>query len=92
MRPQKKLSQDPNHTQFICSVNDYQYRDIMSYSDIINKIANQEDEDILWKFKRIFAHDRPLNQYHTNSKGYLYNVMVELETWENTTETLSIIA
>ena len=55
------LSQDPDHTQFISSVNDDQYEDIMSYNNIINHIANQEDEYIVWKFKHIVAHEGPLN-------------------------------
>ena len=38
---EKKLAQDPGHTQFICSVNDDQHKEIISYNDIINKIANQ---------------------------------------------------
>ena len=36
-----KLAQEPGHTQLICSVNNYQSEDIMSYNDIINHIASQ---------------------------------------------------
>ena len=39
---EKKLAKDPVHTQFICSVNSYQYKYIMPYNDIINNISNQE--------------------------------------------------
>ena len=56
-----KLEKDPDHTQFICSVYDYQYIDIMSYNDIISHITKQEDENIVWKFKRIVSHEGPLN-------------------------------
>ena len=49
-----KLAQDPGHTQFILSVDDYKYKEIMPYNDIIKHIKNQEDQDIVWKFKRIF--------------------------------------
>ena len=34
----EKLAKDPGHTQFICSDNYYQYKEIMSYSKIINHI------------------------------------------------------
>ena len=56
-----KLEKDPDHTQFICSVYDYQYIDIMSYNDIISHITKQEGENIVWKFKRFFSHEGPLN-------------------------------
>ena len=36
-----KVAQDPGHTQLICSVNDDQYEDIISYNVIINNISNQ---------------------------------------------------
>ena len=86
-----KLEKDPDHIQFICSVDDDQYKDIMSYNDIISHITKQEDENIVWKFKRIVAHEGPLNYSHTNYKVSLYNVMIEWETGENTTKPLSII-
>ena len=56
-----KLEKDPDHIQFICSVDDDQYKDIMSYNDIISHITKQEDENIVWKFKRIVSHEGPLN-------------------------------
>ena len=58
---EKKLAKNPGHTQFICSINDYQYKDIILYTKIINNIANQQDEDIVCKFKRIVSHKGPLN-------------------------------
>ena len=56
----KKLAQVPGHTQFVCSVNDDKYEEIMSYNDIINHIAQYEDEYIVWKFKHIIAYEGPL--------------------------------
>ena len=35
---EKKLAQEPGHTHFICYVNDYQYKYIMLYNNIINHI------------------------------------------------------
>ena len=64
----------------------------MSYSDIISNITKEEDENIVWGFKVIVAHEVSLNYSHTNYKVSLYNVMVEWETGDNTTEPLSIIA
>ena len=62
----QNLSQDPGNNQLICSVNDDQCKYIISYNVIINHIKNQEDEEILWKFKHIVSHEGPLNGSHNN--------------------------
>ena len=85
-----KLEQDPGHTHIIQSVYDDQYKEFMSYKDIINHIENQEDEDILWEFKGIVSHEGTLNDSHTNYKGSHYNFMVEREIGETTTKLLSV--
>ena len=40
----------------------------MSYNNIMNNISNQEDEDIVLKFKRIIAHEVPLIFVRSNYK------------------------
>ena len=49
----------------------------MSYRNIINKIANQEDEDIIWKIKLIVAHEGTLIDSCNYFKGSRYNVLVK---------------
>ena len=68
------------------------YEDIMTYDQIISKIEQEVDDDVIWKFKRIIGHEGPLNTNHDNYKGSLYNVMVEWESGEITSEPLSLIA
>ena len=72
-----KITEDPGHTRFICSINDDRYEYIISYNDIINHITNQEDENIVCKSKCIVAHEVSINESHRNYKGSCYNVMVE---------------
>ena len=88
---EKKIVQDPGHNQVLCSINDDQYKEIMLYININNHIEIQEDEDIVWKFKRNVAHEEPLNDSHPYYKWSNYNVMVEWETGETTTNPLCII-
>ena len=59
---------------------------------IIYYISNQENEDIVCKFKIIVAHEGALIKSHPNHIGYSYNVMVEWETGATNTDHLSIIA
>ena len=71
-----KLAKYPGHNELICSVHDYQYKDIMSYNDIINNISNQYYEDIVWKFKGI-DYQGLLNYFHSHYKVSSYNVLIK---------------
>ena len=64
----------------------------MSYNDIIDHIEKNEDDSGVWKLRRITAHEGPLQPTHPDYKGSKYNVMIEWETGEITSEPLSIIA
>ena len=80
-----------DHVRFKVSAGD-KYEDIMTYDQIVSKIEEEMDSDIVWKFKRITAHEGPLAPNHRNYKGSSYNVMVEWENGEITSEPLSVIA
>ena len=64
----------------------------MSYNDIMTHISDDEDELRVWKFKRISSHQGPLSDKDPNYKGSKYNVMIEWENGETTSEPLSILA
>ena len=53
------LSKDPEKIKFGCSVNDEQYEDVMSYNDIMTCLNDDEEEERVWKFKRIISHQGP---------------------------------
>mmetsp|Transcript_5060 Transcript_5060/g.7746 ORF Transcript_5060/g.7746 Transcript_5060/m.7746 type:complete len:562 (-) Transcript_5060:1187-2872(-) len=87
------LKQDPTHIQFLCSVNDDEYEEAIAYADILRYIEkDSEQEETLWKFKRIVAHEGPLRTNHPNYKGSRYNVRIEWEDSSITSEPLDIIA
>ena len=77
--------------RFKCSINDGKYEEVMAYNDIIDHLKRDDDE-VIWKFKRITGHEGPLNSSHPSYKGSNYNVMVEWETGEISHEPLSLIA
>ena len=79
------------HVKFKVKAGD-KYEDVMTYDQIVSKIEQEMDSDIIWKFKRITSHEGPLTPKHSNYKGSMYNVMVEWENGEITSEPLSIIA
>jgi hypothetical protein len=58
--------------------------------DHINK--DEEQGDVLWKFKRISGDQGPLGPKDKGYNGSTYNVQVEWEIGKITFESLSIIA
>jgi hypothetical protein len=87
------IEDNPTRIQFLCSVNDDESEEIIAYNEILNHIENDEsDETTIWKFKRITAHEGPLTRTHPSWKGSQYNVMIEWENGEITSEPLAIIA
>ena len=71
-------------------INDDQYEEIILYNDLINSL-DKDGENIVWKFRRITAHQGPLRSNDKDWRGSSYNVMIEWENGEITTEPLSII-
>ena len=86
------LEKDPDNMKFLCSINNDQYEEIMSYNQILHHIEKDDNTDIVWKFKDITAHQGPINRNHPDYKGSSYNVKVEWENGEITYEPLDMIA
>ena len=55
-----KVESNPQRIKFLCSFNNDQYEDIMSYNDIIDHIEKNEDDSGVWKLRHITAHEGPL--------------------------------
>ena len=82
----------PDNVKFRCSVNEDAYDDILTYNQIMEYLAKDDDDDIIWKFKDIIGHQGPLNKSHKDYKGSPYNLTVLWENGETTNEPLSVIA
>ena len=50
----KSTKDNPEHIKSTCSVNEDQYKEIMTYAEILQHI--EKDTEIIWKLKRITAH------------------------------------
>ena len=47
-----KLGREPERIQFMCSVNDGQFEEIVSYGDLLSSLESEEDgEENVWKFR-----------------------------------------
>jgi hypothetical protein len=87
------LEKETPRLKYKLSVNNDQFEEIMTYNQIVD-FLNCEDnnDDKVWKFKRIVAHQGPLSSNHPDYNGSLYNLQIEWENGEITTEPLGIIA
>ena len=96
VKSEEQLAKHPDRIKFICSVNDDMYEEILTYSEILEYIAKNEEQDgdqaIVWKFKRIAGHQGPLIRGDPGYNGSKFNVLVEWETGESTYEPLDAIA
>ena len=86
------LENDKDRIKFLCANSDDTYEEVMSYNQILAHIEKDSEDETLWKFKRISAHEGPLTPGHHNWKGSSFNVMIEWENGEITSEPLSMIA
>ena len=93
---EEQLAKHPDHIKFICSVNDDMYEEVLTYNEILEYIAKNEEHDddqaIVWKFKRIAGHQGPLKKRDPGYNGSKFNVLVEWETGESMYEPLDVIA
>ena len=48
------------HVRFRCSINNDQYEEIISYGEVLRHLNKDEEQEILWKFKRITGHQGPM--------------------------------
>jgi hypothetical protein len=52
--------------RFVCSVNNDKYKEIMTYSQIMDHIEQSEEDANVWRFKQIAGHKRPPFQESSN--------------------------
>jgi Reverse transcriptase (RNA-dependent DNA polymerase) len=86
------VEDNPTRIKFRISVNNDQAEEIITYNKLLDYLANNLEVDIVWKFRRIISHNGPFQANHPEYKGSQYNLMIEWENGEITTEALAIIA
>ena len=93
---EEQLAKHPNCIKFICSVNNDMCEEVLTYNEILEYIMKNKEQDddqaIVWKFKRIAGHQGPLKKGDPRYNGSKFNVLVEWETGESTYKPLDVIA
>jgi hypothetical protein len=82
-----------NHVKFRISINEDEYEEIITYNELMDFIEkNQDNDTIVWQFQCIVGHQGPLLRHDKDYNGSRFNVLVEWENGEISTEPLSVIA
>ena len=90
---QTGMRRSDDHHKFRISVNDDQHEEVITYNELMDFIQkNEENDSIVWRFRRIVGHQGPLLRSDPDYKGSKFNVLVEWENGEITSEPLSVIA
>jgi hypothetical protein len=86
------INENPTMIKFRLSINNDTAEDVITYNKLLEYLSKDEENDIVWKFRQIVSHQGPLRPEHPDYKGSMYNIMVEWETGEITSEPLQVIA
>jgi hypothetical protein len=86
------VEDNPTRIKSWVSVNNYQAEEIITYNKILDYLAKGFEIDIVWKFRRIISHNGQFQTNHPEYKGFQYNLMIEWENGEMTTDPIAIIA
>jgi Reverse transcriptase (RNA-dependent DNA polymerase) len=87
-----KLENNKDRIKFLLSVNEDTSEEVITYNQLLDYLAKEDNNDIVWKFKSIILHQGPVSPTHPDYKGSMFNVIVEWENGETTAEPLQIIA
>jgi hypothetical protein len=78
--------------KFLLSFNDHESEEIITYNQLLEYLRKDEDNDVVWKLQIITSHQGPLTPNHQGFKGSKYNVVIEWENGEGTSEPLQVLA
>jgi hypothetical protein len=67
-----------NHVKFQISVNEDEYKEIITYNELMDFIEkNQENDASVWQFQHIMGHQGPLLWHDKDYNGSRFNVLVK---------------
>jgi hypothetical protein len=90
---ESNVRRSDDHVKFRISVNEDEYKETITYNELLDFIEkNQENDAIVWRFRHIVGHQGPLLWHDKDYNGSRFNLLVEWENGEITTEPLSVIA
>ena len=89
---EKDIANNPNIIKFRAENDDQTMEEIIDYNQLLQRLEEDDGEQLVWKFKSIKNHEGPLTPGHHKYRGSKWNIQIEWENGEVTWEPLSIIA
>ena len=65
--------------------------EMLTYAQVVDYITRDEQMDVVWKYRHITAHQGPLSPKHPDYRGSAFNVMIEWENGEITSEPMNVM-
>lgn len=91
-RHELDLEENPKRQEYLVTMGREEREELMTYAEILQHLESQDDDEKVWTFQQILAHQGPLTSNHPDYKGSSYNVKLQWDTGEVTYEPLDIIA
>jgi len=86
------LERNPDRIRFLCKLDQDGREELLTYNQILEHLNRDNENPVVWKYKRIVSHQGPLRPGDKDYNGSIYNVMLEWEGGEITSEPLNMIA
>ena len=87
-----ELENNPERIKFLCQIDQDGREELLTYNQVLDHLNRDLDNPIVWKYKRIVSHQGPLRPGDKDYNGSAYNIMLEWEGGEITSEPLNVIA
>ena len=86
------LEANKERIKYLCIPNNDDHEELLTYNQIVNFLARDAENPVLWKFQRIVLVQGPLKPGHKDWSGSSYNVMVKWLNGKITTIPLDVLA
>jgi hypothetical protein len=83
---------NPERVKFLCKLDQDDREELLTYNQVMDYLNRDAENPNVWKYQRIVSHQGPLKVGDKDYKGSAYNVQIEWEGGEITTEPLNLIA
>jgi hypothetical protein len=78
--------------KILLSLDEDAREEVITYNQLLDYLARDNDNDIVWKFNRIVSHHGTITSCHPDCNGSMHNLLIEWENAETTKEPLQDIA
>jgi hypothetical protein len=87
-----QLENDKDRMKILLSLDEDAQEEVITYNQLLDYLARDNDNDIVWKFNCIVSHQGPITSNHPDYNGSTCSLLIEWENGETTKEPLQAIA